>query len=246
MNDRINASDEIMTLREIAGYLKVSEKTVLRMARAGDIPGAKISGQWRFHRGVLDMWLASKMEAAPDDSLLNILKTKRQSIDRIPQLVNSNRLVLNMPPAGKHEILLSLVKAAENEGLLEDPGSFLQLVLEREEVVSTAIGGGIAVPHTHVHENSGIREPFIVIGVCPEGTDFESLDGAPTYVFFLLGAIDVAQHLKLMAKMVLLCRNTMFIERIRISSSSNEVMHVLIDADIDMSIRLASQGKVKS
>ena len=60
--------DPIMTLQEIAGYLKVSEKTILRMVQSGELPGVKISNQWRFVRGVIDEWLSRRMFSAPKQS----------------------------------------------------------------------------------------------------------------------------------------------------------------------------------
>jgi len=56
---------EVMTLKEVAEYLQLAEKSVLRMAQAGKIPAAKIASQWRFLRALVNDWLASQMELAP-------------------------------------------------------------------------------------------------------------------------------------------------------------------------------------
>lgn len=54
-------SDEIMTLEEVARYLKLKPQTVYKWAQEGQIPGAKLGKEWRFRRGILDEWIDSSM-----------------------------------------------------------------------------------------------------------------------------------------------------------------------------------------
>lgn len=53
-------SDEILTLREVADYLKLTEKTAYRLAAEGKLPGFKVGGSWRFKRTDLEAWIESK------------------------------------------------------------------------------------------------------------------------------------------------------------------------------------------
>lgn len=68
-----NKKDEILTLSEIADYLKVSEKTILRMLQAGEFPGVKVSNQWRFVREAVDDWLRARMQAEPTSSITDMV-----------------------------------------------------------------------------------------------------------------------------------------------------------------------------
>ena len=63
-----SAGGGIMTLREVAGYLGLHVMTVYKLTREGRVPAAKIGGQWRFKRDVLDDWLEAQMHRAPDKS----------------------------------------------------------------------------------------------------------------------------------------------------------------------------------
>ena len=56
------ATDEILTIREVAGLLKIGEKTAYTMAKAGELPGFKVRGQWRFRRTDLDGWIRDQVE----------------------------------------------------------------------------------------------------------------------------------------------------------------------------------------
>lgn len=53
--------DEIMTLKEVAGYLKLAEKTAYRLTAEGKIPGFKVGGSWRFRKSVIEDWIDQKM-----------------------------------------------------------------------------------------------------------------------------------------------------------------------------------------
>lgn len=56
--------EQAMTVRDVAGYLNVDEKTVYRLAKRGDLPGFKVAGAWRFKRSDLDRWIDQQKQAA--------------------------------------------------------------------------------------------------------------------------------------------------------------------------------------
>jgi len=62
--DREHMSEDILTIRDVAEYLKVTEKTVYGLAQKGKIPGFKVGGQWRFKREDIDQWIEDGKEAA--------------------------------------------------------------------------------------------------------------------------------------------------------------------------------------
>lgn len=55
-------SDEVMTIEELSVYLKVSKSTLYKLAQEGSLPGQKVGKHWRFHRDVIDRWLASRLD----------------------------------------------------------------------------------------------------------------------------------------------------------------------------------------
>lgn len=229
---------DIMTLREIAQYLKVSEKTVLRMARTGEMPAAKISGQWRFRRRMVDAWLTVKMQSAPEESLVDILRTKESGLVPIPSLIGPGRIVMNVPPGDKPSILKSLTHSLVQQKLLENPEDFLDAMIQRETVISTALGLGVAVPHTHNPEKGWVRETCMVLGICRDGTDFDSLDGKPTHLFLMPCARSVPEHLRLMAKAALFSRLPGLVDRLCETDDISGVMQILCDVHEEVSNRI--------
>ncbi len=102
----------------------------------------------------------------------------------ISQLISEDRVLLPIRSSGKKDVLTEivgfLVRATGREDLRE---AILEGALEREMEISTGIGRGIAIPHAEIRAEI---EPLAVIGVSPEGVDFEALDSNPVHVVFLL------------------------------------------------------------
>lgn len=225
-----SGNDEIMTLREIAGYLKVSEKTIFRMIQAGDLPGAKVSNQWRFVRSVIDDWLDSRMYSAPRKELLHVIGTAPRIVP-ITRLVSKRRIVPNLKAGSRQEVLGQLVRALARTVPVPDAEALIDELIAREEVVSTALGRGIAFPHVRDPESMPVDVPCIVLGICRSGTDFGALDGGKTFIFALPCARSEVVHLRLMAELSLLFRKPGVVKRMRAADSKDVVMEILAAAD---------------
>jgi PTS system nitrogen regulatory IIA component len=231
-----NARDEIMTLAEIAKYLKVSDKTILRMVGKGEIPGHKISSQWRFQRASIDQWLTAKMQSSADDDLVSVIQTAPKIIP-IVKLIPPERIILNIVPGDKTSILKQMVQPLIDGDLLDDPDNFLQLLINREEMGSTGIGDGVAVPHVREQEGCGIHKTCMVLGISRDGIDFDSLDGDPVYLFMLLCADSAVTHLRLLAKSMLMLRSPGMVNSFRRCLDKKEVTDLLAKAHFDLSVR---------
>jgi PTS system nitrogen regulatory IIA component len=227
---------EIMTLAEIAKYLKVSEKTILRMVKKGELPGSKVSNQWCFQRVAIEQWLTAKMESAPEDNLVSVIRTTPKIIP-LAQLVSQDRIIMDVKAGDKESIIRQLTKPLEQANLLENPEEFIASLLAREEMGSTAIGYGVAIPHVHEQENSGVKQTCVVLGICHNGVDFDAMDGEPTYIFMLLCGNSITVHIRLLAKTMLMLRNPGTVEALRSCTTKSQVAEILRKADFNLAIR---------
>ena len=111
--------------------------------------------------------------------------------------------------ASKDAVLRELAQHLTNVHHEIDPAKLVDVLWERERLGSTALGDGIAIPHGKL---PGLRNVLAVFGRHPEGVDFESLDGKPSRIFFLLVAPDnsVGQHLKALARVSRLLKDESF------------------------------------
>jgi PTS system nitrogen regulatory IIA component len=223
-------SSGIMTVAETASYLKVSEKTVLRMIRDKKIPCAKVAGQWRFVRTMLDDWLLSRMNIKPNKDLGILVRTDNDSVP-LSRLLRPEFILMGIEPGPKRKVLEQLVKPFTEYGIVKDGDVLTARLCRREGMVSTAIGRGIAIPHVRNPEENPTGGPLLCIGICREGTDFESLDGKPTRLFFLVYTDSEVVHLRVMAKLTGLLRNEKTVKRIIESSEPREVLNAVLEED---------------
>jgi excisionase family DNA binding protein len=218
--------DSVMTLGEMADYLKIAKRSLLRMAQAGDIPGTKIASQWRFMRSVIDDWMISRMKSLPAGELEKLIRSEKVPLP-LYRLLPAELVGLAIQPGSKRQVLEQLLEVLAAGGLQVERRIFLQKLLDREEMVSTAIFPGIALPHFRKPEECPLAEPRIALGICRPGTDFDSLDGKPTHAFFLICAGNVVVHLKIIAELALLFRRASLVEELVAAADPAAALGVL-------------------
>jgi excisionase family DNA binding protein len=236
------AADEerLLTLAELANYLHMGQKTVLRLAEAKKIPGRLIDREWRFRRAAIDTWLASqsedeaqRFEEVPDGMLLPLG-------DLLPEtaIIHDMRA---RDPLGAIEELAARAYAAK---WLNDKPWFVGAVVEREVLASTAMEGGVAFLHTRAREADRISRPFIIAGRSYDGIDFGAPDGKPTYIFFLLGLKYDRLHLPLLGRLArIVARNSSVVTRLRAATSPTKIRGTLLQLDVEeMEARVRATG----
>jgi nitrogen PTS system EIIA component len=227
MGDPIDT--EIMTLSEVAAYLKIAEKTVSRMIIRNEIPCTKVASQWRFMKSMIDDWLISRMNVVPQNDLARILESP-EGIIPFSRIITDELILTNVKPGPKKEILLQLIDPLVDLEVVDDRDEFLRKLLAREKMVTTGIGRGVAIPHLrHPKENPG-GGPRMVIGICPEGTDYDALDGEDTHLFFLLLSDSETLHLRILAKLNGILREQNFIKTF-VSAPKGEHLKLFLEAE---------------
>jgi len=222
-------SDELLTLADVAVYLKLAEKTVHRMVQKGEIPCFKVASQWRFSKRMIDQWLHSKMHTPPRDEVSRLLETEPELVT-LSRLTSPEMIIENLSPGTKENILQQLVQPLVAGGFLEQGSDFLNRLMERENMISTALGNGVAMPHIRNPQNNPGAVPCVVVGRCTEGVDFRSLDGSPTYLFFLVFSSNITVHLRIISRISRILLNTDLVPRL-IGAETKEELYRLLTAE---------------
>lgn len=222
----LNDKNEVMTLAEVADFLQLAEKTVLRMAHKGQIPAAKVASQWRFLRSILKDWLASQMLTGLLPKAPYLAENTRD-ISQFKGIIRPDLIRTVIQPGSKDSILQQLIAPLRETGFAQQPDLFLQKTIEREKMMTTAIGHGVAMPHPRKPIENMFPESAIVIGICPQGTDFDAIDGQSVHLFFLICATREDIHLQLMAKIGWLVRNEKILEKLKKATSRDQVMELI-------------------
>ena len=147
---------------------------------------------------------------------------------KITELLDINSIDLNPQISNKEEAIDHLVNLLDQSGKLNDKEIYKESVLNREKQSTTGIGDGVAIPHG---QSEGVKTAGLSAMVVKEGLDFKSLDGQPTYLFFMIGAPKDSggAHLQALAQLSTLLMEEDFRNAL-INASSKEEFLQLIDA----------------
>lgn len=172
----------------MAEYLSINDRTVLKLVSDGSLPGVKVGNQWRFRKAMIDTWL--------DDQMLGVvpryLDPPRMtgSPMRMLELAScfeADHIIPELAAATKNTVVEELAGLAGRLGLIRDKCWFVGALIERENVMPSAMGNGIAFLHTLRRNPEQVARPFMILGRSSAGVDFDALDGKPTHLFFALG-----------------------------------------------------------
>ena len=146
---------------------------------------------------------------------------------KITELLDINSIDLNPQISNKEEAIDHLVNLLDQSGKLNDKEIYKESVLNREAQSTTGIGDGVAIPHG---QSEGVETAGLSAMVVKEGLDFKSLDGQPTYLFFMIGAPKDSggAHLQALAQLSTLLMDEDFRNSL-IHASSKEEFLKLID-----------------
>jgi len=148
---------------------------------------------------------------------------------KIMDIIDIDLINADLKARNKQEVLGELADmVAKKEGL--DAGTIVPVLEEREKLGSTGIGEGIAIPHGKM---KGLKKLVASFGKSAKGINFDSIDGKPAYLFFLLMAPEntAGMHLKALARISRLLKDTKFRERLLESKTTQEVYKALQEED---------------
>lgn len=148
----------------------------------------------------------------------------------LTDLLTAGRIKIPLHSSSKDDILRELVDLAADGAQVQDRDEVLRAVMDREEVLSTGIGHGVAIPHGKSASVSGL---VLVAGVNREGVDFEALDGKPVHLFFLLVGPEAAagEHVKALSRISRLLRRESFRQRLIDAPDAETFYSVLSEAE---------------
>ena len=141
-------------------------------------------------------------------------------------ILSDRAIIVDLKSETKEGIIEELVGALEVGKDITDRNKVLQAVLEREKIMSTGIGDGIAIPHG---KSDAVMRLAAALGTQKRGVDFESLDGEPAYVFFLLvsPANVSGPHIKALARISRLLKNDDFKKKLIHAASAEEIASII-------------------
>ena len=152
---------------------------------------------------------------------------------RISDFLSKEAISVDLQATDKKGIIAELVDLLISAKKIDerDRAKLIHSLLERESLGSTGVGHGIGIPHGKLE---GVRELMAAFGISQRGIDFQSLDGDPVYLFFLLVAPQdsAGPHLKALARISRLLKDKFFRNHLRKASSPEEVLETIHKEDL--------------
>lgn len=202
-----------LKLEEVASLLHVSTSTVERWVQEYHLPSYRLQGQLLFSRSEIEGWILQ--QSIKNDDLLF---TKEESQEGGWQTFSLYRAlyrgdVVFIESHSKQSAIEQVISTvAKDLGI--DQSSMVELLIDRENLMTTALGQEVAIPHTR---ECLIRGPHdvVVVAIPTQPIEWDALDNKGVKVLFFLFACDDKRHLNLLAKIAHLTSNKALIEKIK-------------------------------
>jgi mannitol/fructose-specific phosphotransferase system IIA component (Ntr-type) len=151
----------------------------------------------------------------------------------LTELLSADRVRVPLAARTKDAVLEELVAVLADAGVVDDVDATLRAVRKRESELSTGIGGGVAIPHGKSDSAGGLA---IAAGVAADPLDFDSLDGEPARLFFLLVGPESAAglHVKALSRISRLVRREETRARLAAAASPAEFMAVVAETEAEV------------
>ena len=215
--------DDILTIEEVAKYLRVSERTVYDWAQKAEIPAGKIGTAWRFKKSEIEKWVNGRLAA----SQLN----PRAKALQIQSILAPDRILFLEHPA-KRDVLLALADNLASAPQIKNRQELALEILKREELMSTAIGRGIAIPHIRL---SSITDLVISVGISKiDIDDFHPLDDEPVRLVLMIAAAynQHAYYLQTLAFFSSRLKNRELRASLLAAQTTDEVYELLVGSNL--------------
>ena len=145
----------------------------------------------------------------------------------IKDLLRKELMIMDLKASTKMEAIDEMIEKLKTEGIISDADEFKKLILAREEKSSTGLGEGIAMPHA---KTSVVVKPSVLFARSHKGLDYDSLDGEPVHIFFMIAASEGAHdlHIETLAKLTKMLLNDDFTKGLLTCNNSDEI-YALVD-----------------
>jgi PTS system nitrogen regulatory IIA component len=192
-----------LNIRDVARFLKVSERTVYRWIDDEDIPNCRIGEEIRFNKAELLEWATlRKLPVARE------LLEETQNSGSFATALETGGVYYGIPGNDLPSVIHAMIGALELPETI-DRQTLLDVLLSRDQA-ATAVGDGIAIPHVRQPVVLNVSKPFVALFFLECPLDLGASDGKPVGVFFFLVSSTVREHLQLLSRIALVIRDPAF------------------------------------
>jgi PTS system nitrogen regulatory IIA component len=231
-----------LTVKDIARLLNVSEKTIYRWISQGQLPAYQVHEQYRFNRAEILEWATSR-KIAISPEIFAEPETSGIAMPSLFEALQNGGVNYRVVGEDKWAVLKNVVQLLQLPE--EVDREFLYRVLvAREELSSTGIGDGIAIPHVRNPVVLHISKPMVTLFFLEHPVDFGAIDGQPVYALFMLISPTVRAHLHLISRLAYTLRDPAFHEAIQRQGLRDEILNAAQKVEAALVLGAATKPQV--
>lgn len=231
--------NDMMDLDQLATYLQRDVREVSKLASRGNLPGHKVSGQWRFAKAEINQWIESQLPDYTDKQLTALESWEASGNSQEPlvsALLAKESVAVPLAASTRASALRELVRLAQQSWQVYDADAILTAIQQREELGSTALEFGVAIPHPRRPLPAALGESVLAYGRTASGIPFGGPHGQLTDIFFLVCCRDDRTHLAVLARLARLVRRPGFLDELRAAETPADTWHLIEAAERELSL----------
>jgi len=224
---------EQMNEQQVAAYLHMDLREVTKLASRGRVPCRKIGGKYVFTKVEVDHWVFEQMGTLDSDRLARIEHgvSRHHGYDAggltISRLIPDAGVAAPLLARTREAAIRGLVDLADRAGLVHVRGDLLAEIRKREELCSTSLLPGVAMPHPRHPLPYDIAESFVVVGLTTSGIPYGAENGSLTRLFFLICCKDDQTHLHVLARLARLLQEPAAVSRFLEAQDGEELLGLI-------------------
>ncbi|MCS7167981.1 MAG: PTS sugar transporter subunit IIA [Gemmatales bacterium] len=223
---------DVLTVEELARYLRRDAREIQRLADRGYLPGRKVAGQWRFARAEILHWVETQLPSWDEQQLAQLEDRREAEEERlVGHLLPEACVAVPLQARTKASVLSELVQLAERSWQVYDPEAILKAVEAREAMQPTSMPGGVALPHPRRPLPEALGESVIAFGRTLTPIPFGGDRGGLCDLFFLVCCRDDRTHLRVLARLARMFLKPGFLEQLRQADSPEAALQVIAEAE---------------
>ena len=209
-----------------------------RWINQGEIPAYKINDQYRFNRTEVIEWATSKrINFSPE--LIDEPESELETCRSLADALDAGGIFYRLCGKTKEDVLKELVRIIRIPENV-DPEYLFRVLLARENLGSTAVGEGIAIPHARMPVVLHVSQPTVSLSFLEEPIEFGALDGKPVFALFTIISPTIRAHLHLLSRLSYLLRSEQFLQVLNKQGKRVEILELV--RTVEASIRMSLQG----
>ena len=218
-----------LSVKDIAKLLNVTDRTIYRWIKQESIPVYRINDQCRFNRAEIIEWATSRRIPLSADYLTEPEEGK-MPLPSLADTLKTGGIVYRVEGTDTPTVLHNVVQVMKLPEEV-DREFLYQVLLARENLGSTGLGNGIAIPHVRNPIVLHITKPIITLCFLEHPIDFSAIDGEPVDTLFTLISPTVRAHLHLLSRLGFVLRNPAFRAAIKEQRLRDQILEELVRAE---------------